>query len=54
MEKKGIIIKGHSLDGIAEEAPGAYKDVDEVVSVMEEAGIAGKVAKLSPIVCVKG
>ncbi len=54
LEKKGIIIKGHSLDGIAEEAPGAYKDVDEVVSVMEEAGIAGKVAKLSPIVCVKG
>ena len=50
----GIIIRTRSMRGIAEEAPGAYKDVSEVVEVTEQAGLAGKVAKLVPLICVKG
>ncbi|MBW2980257.1 RtcB family protein [Candidatus Woesearchaeota archaeon] len=51
---KGIIIKGHSLPGVAEEAPGAYKDVTNVVDVMHNAGIVKKVVKLRPLISIKG
>ncbi len=54
LAKKGIIIRGHSLAGVAEEAPGAYKDVDRVVDVMHNAGIAKKVAVVKPMISVKG
>jgi tRNA-splicing ligase RtcB len=39
---------------VAEEAPGAYKSVDRVVDVAEKAGLARKVARLEPLICVKG
>ena len=51
---QGIIVRGHSRKGLAEEAPGAYKDVDEVVDVMHEAGIIRKVARVRPLICIKG
>jgi tRNA-splicing ligase RtcB len=51
---KGIVIKGASLRGVAEEAPGAYKDVTVVVDATEQAGLAKKVARLEPLICVKG
>jgi tRNA-splicing ligase RtcB len=51
---QGIVVRGHSRRGLAEEAPGAYKDVDQVVDVMHEAGIIRKVARVRPLVCVKG
>ena len=51
---RGILIRSRSMRGIAEEAPGAYKDVSEVVDAAELAGLAGKVARLEPLVCVKG
>ena len=51
---KGIIIKSASFKGIAEEAPGAYKDVITVADATEKAGLAKKVAKLAPLICVKG
>jgi tRNA-splicing ligase RtcB len=54
LESGGIIVKGHSKAGLAEEAPGAYKDVDRVVNVMHLTGVAMKVARLKPLVCVKG
>jgi tRNA-splicing ligase RtcB len=54
LEKKGITIRAGSLPGLAEEAPQAYKDVDEVVETVEGAGIAGKVARLRPLVVIKG
>jgi tRNA-splicing ligase RtcB len=54
LEKKGIIIKGHSKAGVSEEAPGAYKDVTEVVKVMHDAGIAKKVVKVKPLISIKG
>jgi tRNA-splicing ligase RtcB len=54
LSQKGIIIKGASLRGVAEEAPGAYKDVTAVVDATETAGLARKVARLEPLICVKG
>ncbi|MFH1173593.1 MAG: RtcB family protein [archaeon] len=51
---KGILIKGASKKGIAEEAPAFYKDVDEVVRVSHEAGIGNIVARLIPVGVVKG
>lgn len=51
---EGILIRSRSMKGIAEEAPQAYKDVSEVVEATHQAGLARKVAKLVPLVCVKG
>jgi tRNA-splicing ligase RtcB len=42
------------MRGVAEEAPGAYKDVNEVVDAADHARLASKVARLEPLVCVKG
>ncbi len=54
LAQKGILIRGTSARGIAEEAPGAYKDVTAVVDATETAGLANKVARLEPLICVKG
>ncbi|MEN6337833.1 MAG: RtcB family protein [Phycisphaerales bacterium] len=54
LAQKGIVIRGSSMRGIAEEAPGAYKDVSVVVDATEKAGLAKKVARLEPLICVKG
>ncbi|MCP5306570.1 MAG: RtcB family protein [Chromatiaceae bacterium] len=51
---RGILIRSPSARGVAEEAPGAYKDVTAVVDAAEAAGLARKVAKLEPLVCIKG
>jgi tRNA-splicing ligase RtcB len=51
---RGIIVRSPSQRGVAEEAPGAYKDVDAVVEATDAAGLARRVAKLKPVVCVKG
>jgi tRNA-splicing ligase RtcB len=54
LASRGILIRSQSYRGVAEEAPGAYKDVDAVVDSAEQAGLARKVAKLAPVICVKG
>jgi tRNA-splicing ligase RtcB len=54
LRAQGIIVKSPSLRGVAEEAPGAYKDVRAVVDSAEAAGLARKVAYLRPLICVKG
>ena len=54
MRNRGIVLRRGSDEGLVEEAPVAYKDVDTVVSVVCEAGLAGKVARLRPIGVVKG
>jgi len=54
LETRGILIRTPSMRGVAEEAPGAYKDVTAVVDAADTAGLAYKVAKLSPLICVKG
>jgi len=51
---RGILIRSPSQRGVAEEAPGAYKDVTEVVDAADRAGLARKVARLAPIICIKG
>ena len=51
---RGILIRSPSLRGVAEEAPLAYKDVCAVVDAADAAGLARKVARLEPVICVKG
>ena len=54
LNDKGIFIKSLTRDGVVEETPQAYKDVDAVVNVSHNLGIATKVAKLVPIGVIKG
>jgi tRNA-splicing ligase RtcB len=54
LEADGIHVRAGSMSGLAEEAPIAYKDVDRVVEVVHGAGIAKKVARLTPLAVIKG
>jgi tRNA-splicing ligase RtcB len=54
MKERGIYVRSASLSGVAEEAGGAYKDIDEVVGITEEAGLCRRVARLVPIGNIKG
>ncbi len=54
LAERGILIRSPSMRGIAEEAPGAYKDVSAVVEAAEGAGLSRRVARLEPLICVKG
>ncbi len=51
---RGILIRSPSGRGVAEEAPGAYKDVAAVVDAADAAGLARKVARVEPLICIKG
>jgi len=54
LEAEGIRVRAGSMPGLAEEAPAAYKDVDQVIEVVSKAGIAKKVARLRPVAVIKG
>ena len=54
LEAKGEVIKSASNEVLAEEAPQAYKDVDEVIKTVHEYGISLKVAKMIPLGVIKG
>ncbi len=54
LQSKGITVKCWSLKGISEEAPMAYKNIEEVVEVVHQAGLSKKVAKLVPLAVIKG
>ena len=54
LEASGIQVRARSMAGLAEEAPIAYKDVDQVVETVSKAEIAKKVARLRPVAVVKG
>ena len=54
MQSRGIYVRSTSYTGLAEEAGGAYKDVDEVIEAAEMAGISQRVARLTPIGNIKG
>jgi tRNA-splicing ligase RtcB len=54
LEEKGIIVRSETRDGISEEIPEAYKDVDAVINVMHNAGLAKRVARLRPLGVIKG
>jgi tRNA-splicing ligase RtcB len=54
LAQKGIMVRAHSFAGVAEEAPGAYKDVEHVVNTMHDAGVVNKVVQVLPVGVVKG
>jgi tRNA-splicing ligase RtcB (3'-phosphate/5'-hydroxy nucleic acid ligase) len=54
LRERGIIVRGGSMAGLAEEAPDAYKNVDRVVNVVHEAGLARRVARFRPLGVIKG
>src|SRR5213079_1040053 len=54
LARRGVIVRAQSLAGVAEEMPWAYKDVADVVEVVDRAGLARRVARLKPLVVVKG
>jgi tRNA-splicing ligase RtcB len=54
LEDLGIIVRADSRDGITEEIPEAYKDVDAVIDVVHNAGLARRVARLKPMGVIKG
>lgn len=54
LRQRDILIRSPSMRGVAEEAPGAYKDVQAVVDSASHAGLANKVARLEPLICIKG
>jgi len=54
LSEKGIVVRSATREGVTEEAPGAYKDVDQVVRVAEGAGLSRRVARLRPLGVVKG
>src|SRR5690606_35981399 len=54
LKERGITVRAHGRSSISEEAPGAYKDVEQVVDIMAGAGVIAKVARLRPVVTIKG
>ena len=54
LEEAGILVRSETRDGILEELPEAYKNVDEVIEVVHCAGLARKVARLRPMGVIKG
>ncbi len=54
LEEQGILVRAETRDGITEEIPEAYKDVDAVIDVVHNAGLAKRVARLKPIGVIKG
>ena len=54
LRSRGILVRNPSVRGVAEEAPGAYKEISAVVTAADRAGLARKVARVEPLVCIKG
>jgi tRNA-splicing ligase RtcB len=54
LEKEDVKFRTGSIKGMLEEAPKAYKDIEEVVRVVDELGISKKIARLKPLLVVKG
>ncbi|MCX8028603.1 MAG: RtcB family protein [Brevinematales bacterium] len=54
LENKGITVMASSKAGVSEEAPQAYKDIDKVIETIHLSGISSKIARLKPIISVKG
>jgi len=54
LDKYGVVVRAGSAKGLLEEAPAAYKDIDEVIKVVSETKIAAKVARMKPVGIIKG
>ena len=54
LESRGIIVQSLTREGLTEERPEAYKDIESVVDVVHNAGLASRVARLKPVGVIKG
>ena len=54
LERQGIIVMGRGRKGVAEEQPSAYKDINDVVRVVHNAGLARRVVRMRPLGVIKG
>jgi tRNA-splicing ligase RtcB (3'-phosphate/5'-hydroxy nucleic acid ligase) len=54
LRAQGILVRAHGRRSLAEEAPGAYKDAEQVVEIMAEAGVIAPVVRVRPLICIKG
>jgi tRNA-splicing ligase RtcB len=54
LERQGVTVRVHSKNLLSEEAPAAYKDAQQIVNVVHNAGLAQLVVRLKPIIVVKG
>jgi len=54
LEAQGVLLRSETRDGVLEEVPEAYKDIDEVIDVVHRAGLARRVARLKPMGVIKG
>ena len=54
LNHKGILIHAKTENVLSEEAPDAYKDVDEIIRMTEDAGLANPVSRLTPLIVIKG
>ena len=54
LRERNIIVKARSRETLAEEMSEAYKDVSDVVNVMDQSGVSSKVARLRPLGVIKG
>jgi tRNA-splicing ligase RtcB len=54
LESRGIIVESLTREGLTEEKPEAYKDIEAVVEVVHSAGLAKRVARLKPVGVIKG
>ena len=54
LAKRGIVVKTPGIRYLSEEAPYAYKNIDEVIDIVDRVGIANKVARLKPLIVIKG
>ncbi len=54
LKEKKIIVKAHSVKGLLEEAPQAYKDIQQVINIVHKTKISEKIVELKPLICIKG
>jgi len=54
LEAQGVLLRSETRDGVLEEVPEAYKDIDAVIDVVHRAGLARRVARLKPMGVIKG
>lgn len=54
INQKNIDIRSSSINGLVEEAPGAYKDINDIIDTVCDAGLSAKVAKMVPVGVIKG
>ncbi|NMB66518.1 RtcB family protein [Candidatus Woesearchaeota archaeon] len=54
LNNQGIEVQAGSMQSLAEEAPQVYKDVDEVIKIVDDLGISKKIARMKPLIVIKG